>query len=640
MEMIQINNLNKNFKNRKLFNDFNLEIPENKLVFIVGPSGSGKTTLLHMISNITKVDSGKIIYNKNNESYSLQDNKTPIKVGIIFQNFNLLNNISSFDNVQIAHLINGTKAKKEYIDNYFDAFDLKNEKKILSRKLSVGQQQRISFLRALSLKSDILIADEPTGNLDSENKNKVFKELKKISKNKTVIVVSHDLESASKYADLIFHLKDGNLVDTEKFDDNIDDFQYDENLMNNNTNKTSIKYKFFVLPKLMLNDLRKNKINLILFLFSLVFSLIFLFFIFLFNISNKNLTLQNNSFLENDKVFITKKDNSFFTQEEINKFDKFPKEVNEVVKLNSLIKNNILFQYKNNIFPITEDVKNKFEQINFSTFFEKRIGWNQENIKVINKDFISNENGIIISQDLANSINYKQEENSNLSIIHLNSKIDLKVLGINNGKDLNSKVKTYINAMVFKNLLSQSSNSMKINEIVLYAKKVSEVEKLTNDLKEIDKNFFVTNNLNNITKIVNDNSKNINNLTILFFILISLMTFLIFLFYLKFVLNSKKKEMGILKILGASKKQIILYHLAHIFLIAILSLVGILILFEPSQLLFNYVLKVREFFSPSLNQKIAAIFAAWSIVNSIIIIIYLVASYKLLKIEVSKLFKF
>ncbi|CAC13237.1 ABC TRANSPORTER ATP-BINDING PROTEIN [Mycoplasmopsis pulmonis] len=165
--MIKITNLNKNFNNRILFNDFNLELDSNKLIFITGPSGSGKTTLLNMIGNIVLPDSGKITYLEKDKEYSLINNKNNVKIGIVFQAFNLLNNLSAFDNLSIAQQINGREIEKHKINSPLENFDLDKEKKILAKNLSSGQQQRLAFLRSLVLENDILLADEPTGNLDS-----------------------------------------------------------------------------------------------------------------------------------------------------------------------------------------------------------------------------------------------------------------------------------------------------------------------------------------------------------------------------------------------------------------------------------------------------------------------------------------
>lgn len=224
-----------------------------------------------------------------------------------------------------------------------------------------------------------------------------------------------------------------------------------------------------------------------------------------------------------------------------------------------------------------------------------------------------------------------------------NEKIKLKVLGIYHKPILNSDIKSFIDINVFNNLFkkeNQQTNTTNIKNINLYIKDVKNLNSFVKELREINKNFYVENNLSNLTKIINDNSKNVRNLTYIFFGLTSFATLLIFIFYLKFHLNIKKKEMGILKVIGASKKQIIFYHLSHILLISLFSLIGIFVLFEPTVLLFNYVFKIDAFFNPSILDKIQNLFISWVVINSIMILFYFLSSYKVLRLEIAKLFKF
>lgn len=373
--MIKITNLNKNFNNRILFNDFNLELDSNKLIFITGPSGSGKTTLLNMIGNIVLPDSGKITYLEKDKEYSLINNKNNVKIGIVFQAFNLLNNLSAFDNLSIAQQINGREIEKHKINSPLENFDLDKEKKILAKNLSSGQQQRLAFLRSLVLENDILLADEPTGNLDSENKHLVMKELKEISKDKTVIVVSHDLELAMKYAEQIIYLEEGKISKIEHLDQNQNHNENDSINFSKAIKKSLIKHKFLALPKLMVNDLRKNKLNLLLFLISLIFSLLFLFFTFLLNSANDSLTLRTNVFLENDKIFISKKDNNFFNKEEVKQIIDHSKEnekINKVLSINSLANKDLVLEYGDGHYSINQP-ENEFEQIEFNDFLKKEL---------------------------------------------------------------------------------------------------------------------------------------------------------------------------------------------------------------------------------------------------------------------------
>lgn len=204
--MIKLKNIYKKFKYQKLFDDLNLEIPKNKLTFIVGKSGSGKSTLLNLIAGIDKPDKGKIIFEANSK---------PL-VDLIFQEFNLIQNLSVKNNIKIGNHIKGDDFSSTEFEQDIKNLDLKNEiQKEKTKNISGGEKQRVAILRAITRKSSIILADEPTGNLDTTNSENIFNILKKESLSKTVVVVSHDLESAKKYADRIIYLADGKIEKTE-----------------------------------------------------------------------------------------------------------------------------------------------------------------------------------------------------------------------------------------------------------------------------------------------------------------------------------------------------------------------------------------------------------------------------------------
>ena len=193
-----------------------LTLPDKGLVFILGKSGCGKSTFLNMLGGLDDITGGDIVYNgiaisKLNEGEL--NNYRNNYVGIIYQNFNLFEKETVYENIHIA----GRKREKEFlgekIDKLLADLMLSEKKKVLIKNLSGGQKQRVAIARALIKDSKIILADEPTGNLDSKNTEMIFNILKEAAKDRLVVVVSHDVKSAEAYADRIISLSDGKVVD-------------------------------------------------------------------------------------------------------------------------------------------------------------------------------------------------------------------------------------------------------------------------------------------------------------------------------------------------------------------------------------------------------------------------------------------
>lgn len=207
--IIMIRNLSKSFKDNKIFENLNLDIPKNKITTVYGPSGCGKSTLLNIIGLIENYNSGYIVFEGEKIPKISSVNATKWKrnkISYIFQNFGLLQNSTINDNLNI-----GTKFLKK------DKKEIKKMKLEVMKKvglnyklstktyeLSGGEQQRVSIARALLKPSDVILADEPTGSLDYNNKKVVLDLLRSI-KNKTIIIVSHD-EYLKKYSDKVINL--------------------------------------------------------------------------------------------------------------------------------------------------------------------------------------------------------------------------------------------------------------------------------------------------------------------------------------------------------------------------------------------------------------------------------------------------
>ncbi|SES98718.1 putative ABC transport system ATP-binding protein [Natronincola peptidivorans] len=199
----------------EVLKDINLTINRGEFVTIMGPSGSGKSTLLYLMGGLDKPTAGKINI-LGQDIAAMTDKEQSIMrrrdVGFVFQFYNLIPNLTVEDNVLLPILLDGKKIKgyRKKLDEILETVELSDRKSHTPRELSGGQQQRVAIARALINDPDILLADEPTGNLDSKTTEEVMKLLQKINKEsgKTIVQVSHSKETA-EYGDRIISVKDG-----------------------------------------------------------------------------------------------------------------------------------------------------------------------------------------------------------------------------------------------------------------------------------------------------------------------------------------------------------------------------------------------------------------------------------------------
>ena len=190
-------------------------LPDKGLVFIVGKSGSGKSTLINMLGGLDDITDGEVIVDGMNIKKLKQgelDEYHNNYLGIIYQNYNLFEEETVLNNIQIANVISRNKKSVEEIKELLHKLDLKDKLDSLVMNLSGGQKQRVAIARALVKDPKLILADEPTGNLDSKTTHSIFNLLKKISKERLVIVITHDMKSALNFADRIISLSDGKIV--------------------------------------------------------------------------------------------------------------------------------------------------------------------------------------------------------------------------------------------------------------------------------------------------------------------------------------------------------------------------------------------------------------------------------------------
>lgn len=217
--IIEIKKLYKDFSigtiTVEVLKDINLSISKGEFITIMGPSGSGKSTLLYLIGGLDKPTKGQIIIN-NSDISELSDEEQSVmrrrKIGFVFQFYNLVPNLTVEDNIMLPILLDGKKLSsyKQKLDEILQVVELTDRKTHTPRELSGGQQQRVAIARALINEPDIILADEPTGNLDSKTSDEVMLLLERINKEKgkTILQVSHSLETA-KYSDRIINVRDG-----------------------------------------------------------------------------------------------------------------------------------------------------------------------------------------------------------------------------------------------------------------------------------------------------------------------------------------------------------------------------------------------------------------------------------------------
>lgn len=197
----------------------NISINQGEFVAVVGASGSGKSTLLHLLGGVDKPTSGKVIID-GEDIYKLNEKQLAVfrrrKVGFVFQFYNLIPVLTAEENITLPLLLDNKKVDKEYLEDLLGILGLKDRRNHLPSELSGGQQQRVSIGRALAYKPSIILADEPTGNLDSKNSKEIV-DLLRLSVQKyhqTLIMITHDLNIASQ-ADRIISLEDGMVVKDE-----------------------------------------------------------------------------------------------------------------------------------------------------------------------------------------------------------------------------------------------------------------------------------------------------------------------------------------------------------------------------------------------------------------------------------------
>lgn len=259
--MIELKNIKKNYKNQKVTTEvlkgINLKLGERGITFILGKSGSGKSTLLNILGGLDNYTSGDLIINGKSTKTFTEKNWDAYRntyMGFVFQEYNLLDNYTVEDNIKLAMELQHKKCSNKEISEVLKLVELEGLSKRKTNELSGGQKQRIAIARALIKNPEIILADEPTGNLDKETSRQIFEILKKLSKDKLIVIVSHDEESARKYADRTVRIEDGLIIS----DDNTEKIENKSKFM-----LVDAKLPFFYTMKMGLGNLFHKKFRLL-----------------------------------------------------------------------------------------------------------------------------------------------------------------------------------------------------------------------------------------------------------------------------------------------------------------------------------------------------------------------------------------
>lgn len=300
----------------------NLQLNIGEFVAITGESGSGKTTLLNVISGLDSYEDGEMYFNNKKTSYFNNDDWEQYRkneIAFIFQNYNLIDSFTVLENVVVTYIIEGysyaeaNKKAKEILDLVGLSDDIMKK----ATKLSGGQKQRLSIARALAKETNIIVADEPTGNLDAENGKSILELLKRIAENKLVIVVTHNYAQIEPYITRKIRLRDGEIILDEKNDNNLIVSQISNSINNDNNQKFKTIRNFTFLN---IKSQPKKTILLLLLILICTFSSFIFYANFKANIDDNKTKVLVQDFFQNfddTRLLVKKNDSSAISENDL-----------------------------------------------------------------------------------------------------------------------------------------------------------------------------------------------------------------------------------------------------------------------------------------------------------------------------------
>lgn len=618
--MLEFKNLTKRYQNRIILNKINASYPSKGMFGIYGESGSGKSTLLNIISLLDKDYSGEVKIN----GLNIKNNNINISrtLGIIYQHFNLLPDLTSYENVKLANLLIGIDDNK-IVESVLEKVNLNKKlwhKKIMN--LSGGEKERVAIARAIVNNPSIIIADEPTGALDSYNSVITFELLKKISKTSLVLVVSHNLDLLFKYCDSVEKIHNLTLKSTDKY------FRKTQLLNEDKSDNILIK-----------NHLLNNKFKYILIslseCLSLLFSIISLSFLFFASESKDKLTT---NFLDKDifsvsKIESKKSTNSIFTFQELSR-----PSIGEIESLKNALPDFSYYYDLSQIFKSNINIEIDTNIVKGIVFVPSFFKTNSFNEVVINEACFNLLNTMTFSYDFSNNLYFFENFES------YTLKCDFEVIDIVKEVELLNTPRIYYNYDYAKKLLQNTytQSNKSIYEIIAKAKsndsisnyqmliKIKDKAKIQDVYKIIKKgiNGF---DLSSNAYLIDQSFLEIKNSAELFITLFSIILNISYVAILLFICISiiidGQKEMAILVSLGKNRKSYLKIYLKEMLLTSLLAMTFSFISASVFKAFANRLIK--KYLLNSLTCNIFFPFFISAFISLIIIFIVMTITYKM-----------
>ena len=451
--MLELKNVSKFYYNKGMvssgFSRVSLKFDLGEFVAITGESGSGKSTLLNVISGLDSYEEGEMYINGEETShYNEKDYEEYRKkyVGNIFQNFNLINSYTVYQNIELVLLLNGKKKKdiKDKLIEIIKQVDLYKYRNRKVSKLSGGQKQRVAIGRAIAMNTPIILADEPTGNLDKKSSESVLKLLHDLSKDKLVIVVTHNYDQIEKYVTRKITMHDGKVINDEKTRDyekvtnvSITDFS---DIKWYNKVRLGIRNAFNIFPKFIL----------IFIVYLFILSSIFFSYTSFKKAEYDGTTTGYNNYFTNTsdkRIVIRKKDKTNITEQDYNKIEKL-NNIDYIIKNDILVDTTISLSNDNYFFNGNVSNISFINKVDYGRLPESdneivlEISKNSYYLKNFKEDILNNE---YLVEEMSNNIN----------------KYKVKIVGLKYAsKDVNEYVYTYYVRDKFQNDISENNNKI------------------------------------------------------------------------------------------------------------------------------------------------------------------------------------
>lgn len=532
--MITLKNINKSYNNTKVLKNINLTLPDKGLICILGASGSGKSTLLNIIGKIEVPDKGEVyFYDKNIKDIKSESYHTNY-VSFIYQNYNLIDALSVKDNLNLI-----TK-NNEWIINKLDLYKIKNTK---TNKISGGEKQRTAIARSILSDSLVYLADEPTGAIDTANSIKIMQILKELSKEKLVLMITHNEALARAYADEIIYLKDGTI---SKRKPTKECHTYKE--IFKNKRKLSFKDIF----KISMGYLKEQKIRSILTILATTIGLTSLTIVLGINngLNEEIKSLEKEALysypiiIPKEKITLNMSLNNKENRTEIG-----------ITSDYNLIKNKIDDNLLNKVKTFNNAYISYYHEISNQKFLENSyISPSEEYFSLIKGKMPQNKNEILILLNSENSISESLKDYLKLEKMTydeilgktINVKNEtLKIVGIVNS---NNGYFSALSGILYSNNLF----SGEITEIHIYPQNYKAKEHIKNELKNYNIIDDASSALNVTRTLINTIT-----ITLTIFSIISLIVSVILIITITYInVLEKNKDIGIYKTLGINRKQI------------------------------------------------------------------------------------